>query len=764
MNKFESVTKRLMWFLPLLLIAFLAGCGGGQDTVLGSGGSLSSAKSITAFSFAGFPANPGVINEAAKTIAVSMPSNTVQAALTAKFTTTGASVSVVATGVQTSGTTANNFTAPVSYTVTAADGSTATYTVTVTLLPSNVTAITAFSFAGYPANPGVINEPAKTITVTLPFGTNLATLTNAVYASVAPTVKVAAVTQTSGAGPQTNFSAGVAYTVTAADGVSTETYNVTVLTLPSNITAITAFSFAGYPANPGVINEAFKTITVTLPSGTNLAALTNAVYATVAPSVKVAAVAQTSGAGPQVNFSAVVPYTVTAADGVTTETYNVTVLALPNNVTAITAFSFAGYPADPGVVSEVAKTVTVALPFGTNLATLTDAIYATVAPTVKVGAVTQTSGAGPQIGFSAMVPYIVTAADGVTTETYDVTVSTLANNATAITAFSFAGYPANPGVINEGAKTITVTLPAGTNLATLTNAVYATVAPTVAVSGVAQTTGIGPQIGFSGPVPYKVTAADGVTTETYNVTVTDATVPAINLKSILTNNFVVLATTQITEAIPASGAITGNIGLSPATAAQIFVACSEMTGNIYGANVAYTGSTGGTGCFKGTSADNTTVANAVLDLGTAYTAASAPATPAAVDAQHLNLLGGVIPGGTVFTPGVYTWGSDVNINGNITLDGGPNDVWIFQISGKLAVASAGSLATGTQVILSGGAQASNIFWQVGGQSVTLGTYSTFNGVILTSPSTLLAMQTGAVLHGRALSGTEVTLQGNTVGP
>ena len=242
--------------------------------------------------------------------------------------------------------------------------------------------------------------------------------------------------------------------------------------------------------------------------------------------------------------------------------------------------------------------------------------------------------------------------------------------------------------------------------------------------------------------------------------------PPVPLGSILTNNFVILATTQITEAVPASGAITGNIGLSPATAAQIFVACSEMSGNIYGTNVGYVGSTGGTGCFKGLAADNTTVANAILDLGTAYTAASAPATPAATDAAHLNLLGGNIPAGTTFTPGTYTWNTpgNVNINGNITLAGGPNDVWIFQMTGNLAVASAGTLASGTHIILSGGAVASNVFWQVGGASVTLGTYSTFNGVILTSPSTLIAMQTGAVLHGRALSGTQVTLQGNTVGP
>ncbi len=249
-------------------------------------------------------------------------------------------------------------------------------------------------------------------------------------------------------------------------------------------------------------------------------------------------------------------------------------------------------------------------------------------------------------------------------------------------------------------------------------------------------------------------------------TVVPAGPPAVNLLSIATNNFVILSaspTTGITDTGSNSSAITGNIGLSPATAAAIGVFCSEMTGNIYGADAAYVGGTGGTTCFKGLAADNTTVANAVLDLGTAYTAASAPATPAATDAAHLNLLAGTIPAGTVFAPGTYTWGSTVNITGDITLAGGASDVWIFQMSGDLNLASAGSLPLGTHVILSGGAVASNVFWQVGGGTgATLGTYSTFYGNILSAKQ--VVMQTGAVLHGRALAMTAIALDANPVGP
>ena len=113
-------------FLLFTAFAFLvlAGCSsGGGDTQTAA----SSAKAITAFSLAGVT---GTIDETNKTIAVTMPFGTNVSALVATFTTTGTSVSVGATP-QISGTTANNFTSPVVYTVTAADATTVSYTVTV---------------------------------------------------------------------------------------------------------------------------------------------------------------------------------------------------------------------------------------------------------------------------------------------------------------------------------------------------------------------------------------------------------------------------------------------------------------------------------------------------------------------------------------------------------------------------------------------------------------------------------------------------------
>ena len=131
----------------LLLVFFLTHCGGGGD----NGGvmlpssppvSLSSEKAITAFSLAGVV---GTINETEKTIVVVMPYGTAVINLVATFTATGANVTVGST-FQISGTTANDFSSPVVYTVTAADATTQNYTVTV--LPSMPLALIPISFSG----------------------------------------------------------------------------------------------------------------------------------------------------------------------------------------------------------------------------------------------------------------------------------------------------------------------------------------------------------------------------------------------------------------------------------------------------------------------------------------------------------------------------------------------------------------------------------------------------------------------------------------
>lgn len=181
---------------------------------------LSSAKAITAFSLDG---TAGVIDEGLKTIAVSMPAGTDPQLLVAMFSTTGASVRIGFTQ-QTSGVTANDYSTPQTYTVTAADGSTVNYVVTVTVLLSATKAITAFTLDGAFS---VINEPAKTISVQMPsgFGTSLNFLV-ATFTTTGVSVRSGMLTLASGL-TMLNYTNPVTLTVTAADG-STVNYVVTV--------------------------------------------------------------------------------------------------------------------------------------------------------------------------------------------------------------------------------------------------------------------------------------------------------------------------------------------------------------------------------------------------------------------------------------------------------------------------------------------------------------------------------------------------------
>jgi len=190
--------------------------------------------------------------------------------------------------------------------------------------------------------------------------------------------------------------------------------------------------------------------------------------------------------------------------------------------------------------------------------------------------------------------------------------------------------------------------------------------------------------------------------------------------------------------------ITGDIGVSPIAATAItgfglvldssraFSRSTLVTGKVYAADYVVP--------------TPSKLTAAVGAMETAYrSAAGQTATVTELGAGNI--------GGLTLAPGVYKWGTGVTIPTDVTLAGGMDDVWIFQIAGTLNISSA------KKVILASGAQAKNIFWQVAG-ATTLGTNSMFSGTILAK--TNIALQTGAVLNGRALAQTAVTLDANTV--
>jgi hypothetical protein len=218
----------------------------------------------------------------------------------------------------------------------------------------------------------------------------------------------------------------------------------------------------------------------------------------------------------------------------------------------------------------------------------------------------------------------------------------------------------------------------------------------------------------------------------------DTTAGQAPVNLLATSRFAILAASEITD-VPAS-VITGDVGLSPAARSYISGLTSpEVVGSIYAA------SDGGAVAVMLTRAQG--------DLTTAYNDA-AGRTPVPTG-PFLNPGSGNLGGLTLSNGGLYKFTGAALISGSdLTLTGSASNVWIFQIASTLTVDNS------IQVVLAGGAQASNIFWQVG-TSAALGTTTIFEGTIMAHDSITFA--TGATLDGRALAQTAaVTLESTTI--
>ncbi len=220
---------------------------------------------------------------------------------------------------------------------------------------------------------------------------------------------------------------------------------------------------------------------------------------------------------------------------------------------------------------------------------------------------------------------------------------------------------------------------------------------------------------------------------------TKGTQGAVELGS--ASNYVILAKSAITNI--STSDITGNLGLSPAATSYItglsitdatgYATSAQVTGHLYAADMA-----------PPTPINLTT---AVENMITAYNDAAGRPFPDFVELGAGNL------GGKTLVPGLYKWTNTVIIPTDFTISGGANDIWIFQIAGNL------NMSTAIKVILSGGAKAENIYWQVAGEA-TFGATSHFEGIVLCW--TGITFQTNTSFKGRALAQTAVVLDGITM--
>ncbi|MEQ9374251.1 MAG: DUF5018 domain-containing protein, partial [Imperialibacter sp.] len=436
-------------------------------------------------------AGDAVISNAEHTVAINVVYGTDITALTPEITISAEASMDPASGV------AQDFTNPVVYTVTAEEGNTQDWTVTVSIAPNTANDILTFVLAEQTGD-ATISATDHTVAIGVPYGTDLTALTPTITVSEQATIDPTSETAV-------DFSSAVVYTVTAGDG-STQEWTVTVTPAMNSATDILTFVLAEQIGD-AVIDAGSHTVSVIVATGTDATALT--------PTITVSEQATISPAsGATQDFSAPVSYTVTAGNGATEE-WTVTITVEPAPLSSARDILTFSLPEEtgPAVIDATAHTVAIEVVAGTNVSSLT--------PTITISAAASISPAsGAPQDFTSAVVYTVTAEDGSTQEwTVTVTVAPATeplSSAKDIISFLLHEQTGD-ALINTTDHTVTIEVETGTDITNLSPAI--TVSDKATVSPGSEVTQ-----DFSAAVVYTVTAEDGSTQEwTVTVTVEEGT-------------------------------------------------------------------------------------------------------------------------------------------------------------------------------------------------------------------------------------------------
>jgi ice-binding like protein/Big-like domain-containing protein len=316
---------------------------------------------------------------------------------------------------------------------------------------------------------------------------------------------------------------------------------------------------------------------------------------------------------------------------------------------------------------------------------------------------------------------------------------------------TFVTPPNGLTLVCPNAAIISATFSKAMNPATINTSTFTLTGPSGAVAGAVS------YVAATNTATFTPTTSLAVST-TFTATVTTGV--ADTFGNNLAANFVSTFTTSGVCSPPppigpplASLCSVGILGASPVVSST---GPTHVTGDVDifpAASITGFSNTGGPGTITGAFHEADGVAQTAQgDLTVAYNNAAGAPGGAALTADI---------GGQTLAPGVYKATTTLGITGDLTLNGSSNGVWIFQVGSALTTAAGttGGIPN-SRVILTGGAQSKNVFWQIG-SSATLGTQSIFAGNIMAQAS--ITAGTGATLNGRALARTgAVALDSNPV--
>ena len=431
----------------------------------------------------------------------------------------------------------------ISVEVTAQDGvTTRTYTVTVTRAGAADATLSALSLSGVTLSPAFASG-TKAYTASVANSVTETTVTTSAVAGAAYEVKLNGVVDQDGVvGLVVGSGNVIAVVVTAQDGVTTQTYTVTVTRAGSADTTLSGLSLMGDGGEVVALSPVFASgttaYTASVANTMTETTVTATAVAGTAFEVKLNGVVDQDGVVPLgVGAGNVITVVVTAQDGQTTQTYTVTVMRGGSADASLNSLSLSGMALSPAFASgTTAYTALVAN--SVTEATVTAMAAAGAAHEVKLNGVADQDGVvGLVVGSGNVISVVVTAQDGVTTQTYTVTVMRGGSADASLNSLSLSGMALSPAFAS-GTTAYTASVANSVTETTVTAAAAAGAAYEVKLNGVVDQDGVVLLVvGFGNVITVVVTAQDGETTQTYTVTVTragstEASLSALSLRGV----------------------------------------------------------------------------------------------------------------------------------------------------------------------------------------------------------------------------------------